>query len=121
MSIPNDGRPQSQPVVNGTALHSEQLPAAPTADVIKEVVAFNGESNAHEDQWSRAWLAAEHVRSAETAARRAGTSWANADFHHKAVQAENPERTAPRPRQWLFAAGALSLDGKRLARHCAAS
>jgi hypothetical protein len=78
--------------------------------VISEILGFNSESEVQQGQWSRAWLAAEQVRQAAAAARAAGIDWANADLNHKALQAEHPERTAPRPRQWLIAAIFLGLD-----------
>jgi hypothetical protein len=80
-------------------------------DVIPEIRAWNAEGRANEDQWARTRLATDRVRHAKDDARQADSAWANADLHHKTLQAEHPDRTAPRLRQYLVAAGILALDG----------
>jgi len=92
-------------------MQSEQPPTQRLPDVMQEILACNSESEGQEDLWSRTRLAADQVRQAEADAREADSNWANADLNHKALQAEYPERPAPRPRQWLIAAGTLMLDG----------
>jgi hypothetical protein len=80
-------------------------------DVRAEIVIFNDESPGHEDLWTRTRQRADQVRQAEAEAREADRAAAAADGDHKAIQAEDPDRTAPRVRQWFLAAGALVLDG----------
>lgn len=104
------GGADTWPAANGTGGQAGEQPAAVRPEMINEILGFNDESEVQEGQWSRAWLAAEQVRQAAAAARHAGINWANADLNHKALQAEHPERTAPRPRQWLIAAIFLGFD-----------
>lgn len=107
MSKPAQREPEGQPTGNVTALHAEQ----PLPEVMPEIRGFNSENKAHEDLWSRTRQATDVVSHAEVDARNADAEWTDAELHHKALQAEFPERWAPRPRQWLIAGGSLALDG----------
>ena len=78
--------------------------------VMAEILACNRASPAHEDLWSRTRQAADIVRQADTDLTEAEALKREADLAYKTVQAENPERSAPRIRQWLLAAGTLALD-----------
>jgi hypothetical protein len=79
-------------------------------DLMREIDSCNDASEAHEDLYSRTRLSADQLMEAEDEARRADSNCANADLNHKALQAEFPERTAPKLRQWLIAVGFLALD-----------
>jgi hypothetical protein len=109
MSTPN-GR-EGHGLDFGAALQPGPRPEQPLPDVTREVLAFNDESEGHEDLWCRTRQSADQVRDAEAEARDADRVAANADLGHRAVQAEYPERSAPRLRQWLIALGILALDG----------
>ena len=102
-----------------TTEHSPDLPpSAPderAADravaVMAEVLAFNGSSQAHEDLWSDTRQATDIVNqaAADLAAREKKVG--DAELAYQAERAKQLDRSAPRPRQWLLAAAALSLDG----------
>jgi hypothetical protein len=94
-----------------SAVRPEPPPQPIPLDAIHEVLVFNGENPEHETLWSRTRQIADQAKQAAVDARRADTRAANADLSHKALQAEYPDRTAPRGRQWGIALGALTLDG----------
>jgi hypothetical protein len=79
--------------------------------MMQEILGCNSASKAHEDLWSRTRQATDMVGQAAADARDADLERDRADLDHKAMQAENPERRASRPRQWLLAGGVLALDG----------
>jgi hypothetical protein len=96
---------------NVTALRTEPSSALLPEEVMAEILACNDASKAQEDLWSRTRQATDMVSQATAAARKADSEMSEADLEYKTAQAENPERSAPRPRQWLIAAGTLVLDG----------
>lgn len=91
-----------------TALRTEQLPMP---DVARLVAEYNQQSKAHEKLYARARQAADAASRAAGAASHADAARDDADAAFEAVQAEEPDRRAPRPRQWAIASGALLLDG----------
>lgn len=103
--------PEEQSTSYASAVRPQPPPTSPPPDVIHEVLAFNGENPEHEILWSRTRQMADQARQAAADARQADTRAANADLSHKALQAEYPDRSAPRGRQWGIAVGALTLDG----------
>ncbi len=96
-----------------TALRSEQVLRSEQAvpDVVPQIVDCNRASKAHEKLYSRAKQASDIVDRASKDAAKADRACDDADANHETIQAEDPDRRAPRPRQWLIAAGALALDG----------
>lgn len=113
MSTSRHEKPDLDAADATTAFHPEQrgkLDGRQT-DVLRQINGFNAESRAHEDLWSRTRRMTDQVDQGEEAARKADSASANADLDHRAIQAENPGRTAPRPRQWLVVGGTLALDG----------
>ncbi|HWF79312.1 MAG TPA: hypothetical protein VN695_01935 [Streptosporangiaceae bacterium] len=79
--------------------------------VMRQINDFNAEGRAHEDLWSRTRRMTDQVAQGTKAASDADSASANAELDHRATQAENPDRTAPRLRQWIVAGGTLALDG----------
>jgi hypothetical protein len=96
---------------NVTSMRAEEPAAQGTPDVMREIIACNAASKAHEDLWSRTRQAADMTSQATTACRNAVAEQEEAELAYKARQAEDPERSAPCPRQWLIAGGTLALDG----------
>jgi hypothetical protein len=92
------------------ALHADRGPEQAAHNVMAEILACNRASPAHEDLWSRTRQAADMVRQADADLTEAEELKREADLAYKTAQAENPERSAPRLRQWLLAAGTLALD-----------
>ena len=90
-----------------TALRGEQ----PASDVTRQVSDYNRRSKAHEKLYARARQAADAASHAADGASRADAARDDAESAHEAIQAEEPDRHAPRPRQWAIAGGALLLDG----------
>jgi hypothetical protein len=93
-----------------TALRSGQPDTETEISVMAEIREFNADNEAHEDLWARTRQAADLVSQATADAERAERARRAAELAYKTVQAEHPDRRAPRPRQWLIAAGALALD-----------
>lgn len=93
-----------------SALYPDQQERRPD-DVARLIVDFNRSSKAHENLWARTRQAADGAEGAEARVRAADDDLADADLAYQAAQAEHPDRTAPRLRQYLIAAGALALDG----------
>lgn len=106
MSKPAQQGPEGRQPSNISALSAKQ-PAHEVKDLILD---FNRSSKAHEDLYSRTRHETDLVNQSITAARKADSDRDAADLAYKTAQAEDPERRAPRLRQWLFAAGALCLD-----------
>ena len=79
--------------------------------VMAEVLAFNGSSQAHEDLWSDTRQATDIVTHAAADLTGAEKKVGDAELSYRAERAKQLDRSAPRPRQWLLAAAALSLDG----------
>lgn len=92
------------------ALHADRGPEQAAHNVMAEILACNRASPAHEDLWSRTRQAADIVRQADADLTEAEEQKREADLASKTAQAENPERSVPRLRQWLLAAGTLALD-----------
>jgi hypothetical protein len=80
-------------------------------DATAAVRAFNGANRAHEDLWSRVRHATDIVRPARRQAADTESLAAEADAAHRIIQAEHPDRRAPRVRQLLLAVLTIALDG----------
>lgn len=93
-----------------TALRGGRPDTETEVSVMAEICAFNAGNEAHEDLWARARQAADLGSQAIAQAEKADRARRAADSAYKTVQAENPDRRAPRARQWLIAAGTLALD-----------
>jgi hypothetical protein len=91
-----------------TALRSEQQLGLDVAQLVAE---HNQRNKTHEKQYARTRQATDAARGAAAAARQADAARDDAEATHEAIQAEEPDRPAPRPRQWTIAGGALLLDG----------
>lgn len=94
-----------------TELRSGQQAARKLPDVMPEIHGCNSASKAHEDLWSRVRQETDLVRQATADHEKATLEMDEAALDYKAVQAEHPERPAPRSRQWMVAGGTLALDG----------
>ncbi len=106
MSKPAQQGPAGRQPSNISALSAKR----PAQEVKELILDFNRLSKAHEDLYSRTRHETDLVNQSVIAARNADSERDAADRDHKTAQAEEPERRAPRPRQWLFAAAALCLD-----------
>ena len=115
-------KPANQPIdhkfPNGVSRprHDPQRPpesprAGGQPDTTAAVRAFNNANRAHEDLWSRVRHATDTVRHARDEKAEAESLAAEADASHRVVQAEHPDRRAPRIRQLLLAALTIALDG----------
>ena len=93
------------------SLAHEVPPPDRAVAVMAEVLAFNGSSQAHEDLWSDTRQATDVVTQAAEQTAAAEAARKDAELTYRAERAKQPDRWAPRPRQWLFAVGALALDG----------
>jgi hypothetical protein len=102
---------EQAPTSNITALPAKLPSAQSPREVMSEILGCNSASKAQEDLWSRTRQAADMVSQATADARKADSEVTEADLEYRTAQAENPERSAPRPRQWLIAGGTLALDG----------
>ena len=71
---------------------------------------FNASNAAHEDLWSRVFHAGDAVHHSSETAHRAVTKAEQTRMSHLAIQAEQPQRRAPRGRQLTFAAATVILD-----------
>jgi len=100
--------PADQPGSTVTALRSEQQPAVDAAQLVAE---HNQQNKTHEKQYAQTRQATDTASRAAAVARQADAARDDAEATHEAIQAENPDRHAPRPRQWAIACGALLLDG----------
>jgi hypothetical protein len=74
------------------------------------VRAFNAANRQHEDLWSRIQHAVDAVRHGREEAQEAAAEADDTHAAHQAIQAENPERRAPRPRQLMLAGVTVALD-----------
>jgi hypothetical protein len=101
--------PKQSPVL--PPLARAESPAARAVAVMAEVLAFNGSSQAHEDLWSDTRQATDVVTQAAEQKAAAEATLHDAELAYRAERAKQPDRWAPRPRQWLLAACALALDG----------
>ena len=92
-------------------IHPRGADAASPVRVAVLIRDVNASDEAVEDQFLRArqaaGIAARSVRAAERAAAEAQT----AEVAHRAIQAAQPRRRAPLPRQVTFALGTVVLDG----------
>jgi len=102
-------RPEPQSSI--TALHSEPPQASGLPDATEVVRNFNASNKAHQDLWSRTRHATDIVNHAADEAGQAEAATVEAEISHRAIQAEHPERRAPRPRQLLLAGVTIALDG----------
>jgi hypothetical protein len=75
------------------------------------VRAFNASNRQHEDLWSRIQHAADAVRHGREDTAAAAEVADDTYAAHQAIQAENPERRAPRSRQLVLAGVTVALDG----------
>ena len=96
---------------NGASWPGDHPPGSRPPEVMPEILACNSASKAQEELWARTRQAADIASHAAAAARSADAEQDEAEIEYQTAQAEHPERSAPRPRQWLIAAGALALDG----------
>lgn len=71
---------------------------------------FNAQNAQHEELWTRIQHGADAARYAAEDAGLAKTEAKDARLTHLAIQAENPERRAPRPRQLALAGVTVALD-----------
>jgi hypothetical protein len=90
--------------------HDAPLGERATA-IMAEVLAFNGSSQAHEDLWSDTRQATDIVNRAADSVTATETEVGEAELAYRAERAKQPDRNAPRLRQWLLAGAALALDG----------
>jgi hypothetical protein len=97
-----------QPEDGFTALWDEQRRGPDVARVVSD---YNQESKANEKQYGRAKQAADSASRIAFAADQADAARDEADATYEAFRAEDPDRNAPRPRQWIIAGAALLLDG----------
>lgn len=111
--------------MTNTALNTPGEPARPVSelpvgphsapgqpDAIASLVrAVNASHTALRDLWSRVRRAADVAFRSGKAAAEAGEVAEEAEIEYKIVQAEQPQRTAPLPRQLLFALMTVVLDG----------
>lgn len=114
MSISRHEKPAIEVTDTQTAFryeHPDKARGGPPPDVMSSINDFNSEGRAHEDLWYRTRRMTDQLDHAEDAARKADSARANAELDHRAIQAENPDRTAHRLRQWMVAGGTLTLDG----------
>ena len=99
-----------EPLSSVTALH-EPPQASSLPDATEVIRSFNASNKAHQDLWSRTRHATDVVDHAADDASRAEAAAAEAEVSHRAVQAEHPDRRAPRVRQLLLAGVTIALDG----------
>jgi hypothetical protein len=87
-----------------------QLPGAQLPDLGELIRDFNAENAQHEDMWARIQHSGDAAQYAIEDASRAKAAAKDARLTHQAIQAENPERRAPRPRQLALAGVTVALD-----------
>ncbi len=96
----------------GSSPTEEQHSAAGQPDSIASLVrAVNASHAALRDLWSRVRRAADVAFRSGKAAEEAEKVAEEARVEHQIIQAEQPQRTAPLPRQLLFALMTVALDG----------
>jgi len=100
-----------EPPSGVTALHPEPSPAPGLPDATEAVRDFNASNRAHADLWSRTRHATDIASHATDDASQAETTAAEAQVGHRAIQAEDPGRRSPRPRQLVLAGVTVVLDG----------
>jgi len=88
--------------------HADDREHIDTAELLHAV---NGSNEAVGDQYSRVRQAADMASRAEDSANRAAERAAMARVVHRMIQAERPQRHAPRPQQILLALVTVVLDG----------
>jgi hypothetical protein len=96
---------QSQQSGSVSQLRGAQLP-----DVGELIRDFNAENTQHEDMWARIQHSVDAAQYAAEDTNRAKATAKDARLTHQAIQAENPERRAPRPRQLALAGVTVALD-----------
>jgi hypothetical protein len=87
-----------------------QLPGAQLPDVGELMRDFNAENAQHEDLWTRTQYCSFAARYAIEDAARAVRGAKGSRLAYLAIQAENPERRAARPRQLIIAGVTVALD-----------
>ena len=97
-----DGPVTAQPVGSGQA----QSPP----DATEIVRSFNASNSAHDSLWSRVFHANDAVRHSTEEATLARAAGERAYVAHLAIQAEHPQRRAPRLRQLALAGVSVALD-----------
>jgi hypothetical protein len=103
--------PQPKPAPDVTALRPGSPQAGKPPDTAEIVRRFNALNKAHRQLWLRLMQAADIAERAQLAVRAADVAADDAEAAHLAVQAEHPDRTAPRARQLVLAACTIALDG----------
>lgn len=90
----------------------QQDPAQSTAipEVTEAVRRFNAENRAHHDLWSRTRQATDLADRAQKEVRDAEAAVTEAEVGHRAIQAEHPDRRAPRVRQIALMILTIILD-----------
>lgn len=89
---------------------TKAVEAAQAGDLVEAVHRFNAENAQHEALWTRVQHSSIEVRSAIRDADRAAAEAQAARLAHRVIQAENPGRRAPRPRQLALAGITVALD-----------
>jgi hypothetical protein len=80
-------------------------------DIAPHILNCNRASKAHEKLYSRVRQSADIANRARHQAEEAQQELDAADTEHEAIQAEDPDRRAPRTRQLLIVGAALAADG----------
>jgi hypothetical protein len=96
--------------VSELPLGAHSAPGQPDA-IACLVRAVNASHAALKDLWSRVRRAADIAFRSGKAAEKAGKVAEEAEIEHQIIQAEQPQRTAPLPRQMLFALLTVAFDG----------
>ncbi len=88
-----------------------QLPGVQELPEVGELIRdFNTANPQHEDMWTRILHGVDTARYASEDAGQAQIKAKDMRLAHQAIQAENHERRAPRPRQLAFAGVTVALD-----------
>jgi hypothetical protein len=99
-----------EPVPTISTMRRGQQPGR-APDAVELIRRFNASNKAHLQLWRRVLQATDVVAASWRRVGAAEAAAAYAEAAYVAVQAEQPDRTAPRVRQLLLAAVALGLDG----------
>ncbi len=90
-----------------SALPAQSGDGDPVADLVRQM---NGSHPVLRDLWARVRRAADTALRSLDAALKADEIAEAKRVQHHVVQAEQPRRQAPRPRQWMIAGAAIALD-----------